>query len=224
MGVGRWVSGIGNAVDTVVLAEGSGRGAVGGVRDTIAGVGGLQRVDAERRRAANRAKASVNGEFYHDDADRLDLLARLNSDFDKFRADIEPGMTAPGVSEARSQWWTVDVLPALTEWKEFLQRESSWIARFATEWSTYAEWLGRLKTMRSDARVQGIALHSPEPAPIPRTLFERGATGFGSQVDTVWTTGRVLLYAVLGITGVVALRSAWKDLRDFREQRKEPHE
>ncbi len=225
MGVGRWVSRASDVVDGVLLIDGAAPRAVGGVRDAISGVRGLRHVQAQARHDAARGGASrVGGEFYHDDQDRLDVLARLGADFDRLRADVEPAATAPGVAEARSQWWTADVLPALAEWADFRARESSWLARFATEWSAYEQWWRRLKAMRSDARVQGIALHSPEPTPIPRTLFERGSTGLGDRVDTVWTTGRVILYAALGITGVLALRTAWKDLREFREQTKEPHE
>jgi hypothetical protein len=224
VGIGRWTKVV-DAYDAIVLAQDSARRAGRGAQDAIAGVGGLRDVGERGRHSAYHARASrgaattrTGGEFYHDDDDRLTVLARIDADFDRFRAEVEPTLVAPGVSEARSQWWTIDVLPALKEWKEFLARESSWLARFATEWSTYVQWLTRLRAMRSDARMQGIALHGPEPLEIPRTMFERGATGLGDRADTVWTTGRVILYAALGITGVLALRGAWKDLREFRQQ------
>lgn len=166
--------------------------------------------------ARNRQRALIGTsgpEIYHSDDDRERALAQLDRDFTALRSDVEPRATAVDASPARAQWWTVDVLGTVEQWRAFRDRQSSWWARAATAWSTYEAWHARLRDLRTSARAQGLALRSAEPPPLPTTIFERGAAGLGSAGESVWTIGRALLYAAVGVTGVLTLHTAWRGLR-----------
>jgi len=82
---------------------------------------------------------------------------------------------------------------------------ASWARRTATTWSTYEDWLDRIRDLRSSARAHGLVLSSPEPADLPRTVYQRAASGCGSDGEAWWTLGRVALYTTVGIFGVLTL-------------------
>jgi hypothetical protein len=146
-------------------------------------------------------------------------LRDLDRAYEAFRAEVEPRATGARATEAMRQWWQIDVLPTLTDWTAFRrQAEDSWVTRFATEWSAFVGWRDQLRVMRSTARILGIALASPEPPPLPETATERVARGRGGLLETLWTTCKVILYAGVGVVGVLSLRSVWRDARSTTKQ------
>jgi len=167
------------------------------------------------------ASEVVSGTLYHDDADREAALAAIDLGIARFRADVEPRAAAVDAPPARAQWWRVEVMPMLFEWSAFRARQADWVMRTATEWSTYEAWVSLLRALRSGARAQGLALTSPEPADLPRTLFERGGRGTGGQIEAAWTIGRVLLYTAIGVAGAVGVYTVARDARTWMREREQ---
>lgn len=219
MGLGRWIVDTATAVNVVGEGvdriDGLARRAASGVRSSRRGLVGLHDVGV-----AERAQAQVvaAGDWYHDDADRAIAVAVVDAALAALRRDAETAATAPGAPASRAQWWSAEVAPVLADWAAFREHEASWAARTATDWSTYEAWLTLARQLRSSARAQGIALTSPEPGHLPSTVFERGAQGRGGQAEVAWTIGRVLLYTALGVAGVAGIYTAWRDLREPREE------
>lgn len=147
-----------------------------------------------------------DGELWHDDGDRAELLERLHGDFRAFSADVGPDAQSATAPPSRRQWWDREVRPALAEWASFFDgSRRSWARRTATDWDTYEDWLDRLRDLRSSARAHGITLRSPEPADLPKTVYQRAASGCGSDGEAWWTLGRVALYTAIGVIGVITL-------------------
>jgi len=221
VGWGRWVVDAADRVSRVSQgisdAEELARRASTGTRRAGHGLSGVHRIGvAERVRRSSPAvgDAIVGGALYHTDADRAAAVAAIDVAFGQFRGDVEARATGPGTPPARAQWWDAEVLPTLSDWELFRTHESTWVARAATEWSTYEAWLTVLRNLRSSARAQGLVLTSPEPTRLPQTVFEEGAAGRGGKLEAAWTIGRVLLYTAVGVAGVAGIYSVWRDLRD----------
>lgn len=226
------VSQVGEGVDTAIrLGQMANSGARGVARGSVGlyQIGAMSRHRAVDRRGGGRAAddrgtrtgaAVVGGavlggsSLFHSDADRARVLDQIDKDVAQFRAEIEPQVNALVAPTARRQWWIVDVVPVLTEWADFRQREiRSWMTRFVTDWSVYASWLARVRALRSGARMQGIALVSPEPADLPETVIERGSAGRGGILETLWTFIKTIVYAAVGIVGVYSLYTVYRDVR-----------
>lgn len=155
---------------------------------------------------AGRALVGGEGELWHDDDDRKRLLRRLDRDLAAFVADVRVHVESPDAPPSRRQWWTAEVRPTLDEWRTLYDGSmASWARRTATEWSTYEDWLDRIRDLRSGARAHGLVLSSPEPSDLPRTVYQRAASGCGSDGEAWWTLGRVALYTTVGILGVLTL-------------------
>lgn len=231
MSAGRWILGAADVVtrvsDGVLRAEDLGSRASHGSRGAARGLSGVYRVGiAGRRRVAEARSGSgsddevaVGGALYHDDADREAALSAIDLGVARFRADVEPRATAVDAPPARTQWWRVEVAPMLSEWSAFRARQADWIVRTATEWSTYEAWVSLLRALRSVARTQGLVLTSPEPADLPRTVFERGGSGRGGPIEAAWTIGRVLLYTAIGVAGAVGVYTVARDARAWARER-----
>lgn len=195
------VSQVGEGVDTAIRL---GQMANSGARGVARGSVGLYQIGA----------VLGGSSLFHSDADRARVLDQIDKDVAQFRAEIEPQVNALVAPTARRQWWIVDVVPVLTEWADFRQREiRSWMTRFVTDWSVYASWLARVRALRSGARMQGIALVSPEPADLPETVIERGSAGRGGILETLWTFIKTIVYAAVGIVGVYSLYTVYRDVR-----------
>jgi hypothetical protein len=216
MGIGRWV--VDAATSAAVVSDGVDRAESLG-RLAVTGVSRLGRGASVVHAAGNRCRRDVSdqvligGELYHSDGDRERALAELDQEIVRLRAEIEPRVTAIAAPHQAAQWWRIDVLPTLSEWATFREHQSSWFSRLATEWAVYEQWLSRIRSIRSGARTLGIVLSGPEPDALPRTVFERGASGSGTTLASAWTVGRVLLYTAVGIAGVLSLRTVWRELR-----------
>lgn len=234
MSAGRWILGAADAVtrvsDGLSRADDLGARAARGSRGAARGLSGLHRVGiAERRRVADRASgradasadAVTSGALYHSDADRESAISAIDLALSRFRADVEPRATAIDAHPARAQWWRAEVLPVFADWSVFRVQQADWIARAATDWSTYEGWLALVRGLRSGARAQGIVLTSPEPTSLPRTVFEEGALGRGGQLEAAWTVGRVLLYTAIGVAGAVGVYTVARDARGWLAERAE---
>lgn len=236
MSTGRWILDAADAVtrvsDGVARAEDLGSRASRGSRGAARGLSGIHQVGiASRRRVAEARSVTadipgaseeiVGGALYHDDTDREAALAAIDLGVAHFRADVEPRAAAVDAPSARAQWWRVEVLPALSEWAAFRARQADWIARMATEWSAYEAWLSLLRALRSGARAQGLALTSPEPVDLPRTVFERGGSGRGGPIEAAWTIGRVLLYTAIGVAGAFGVYTVARDARVWMREREQ---
>lgn len=225
MGAGRWILGAADAAARVgegaQVVHGLGRRAASGAAMAARGTAGLHGIGVRSRHEAHDARAGaapagvmVGADVYHTDADRGRVLAQLDADFERFRAEVQPRAARAGAPAALVQWWRVDVSPLLDEWGKFRAAESSsWMTRVSTDWATYLSWWQQLRGLRSGARLQGIALLSPEPTPPPETMFERGARGRAGPLETLWTFLRTIVYAAVGAVGVYSIYSVWRDVR-----------
>jgi hypothetical protein len=214
VGVLGWTMGAADAVtrvsEGVARADDLGQRASHNARRAARGLAGLHRIGV-----AERAEVLVAGDLslHHSDDDRERALAVVDLGFARLRAEVEPIATAVDAPPARAQWWRADVLPVLSDWSLFREHQSGWINRLATDWDTYLAWRRVLGGLRTGARMQGIALASPEPGALPETIFERGSSGRGSRLETAWTIGRVLLYTAAGAAGIWGLYAVIRDLR-----------
>jgi hypothetical protein len=172
----------------------------------LAGRARAFRAREETRRRESRIFVGGDGELWHDDDDRWQILRQFERDFSELRKEAGPWANVPDAPASRRQWWSAEALPALDEWRAFADGSTtSWARRAATEWSTYEDWLDRLRDLRSSARAHGLVLSSPEPADLPKTVHQRAKSGRGSDGEAWWTLGRVALYTALGIIGVISL-------------------
>ncbi len=115
---------------------------------------------------------------------------------------------------AIAQWITVDVTPTINEWHQFLERQlGSWWSRAATDWGAYEDWWDRLRRLRELARAHGIVLTSPEPVPLPKTIWQRGTSGRGNEAAVTMGLLKMGIAAALGITGIVGFYAILRDIR-----------
>jgi hypothetical protein len=223
MTFGRWVLGAADATvrvsDGILHAESLSRRALSGGRNVLVGAAQVHRIGVSGRFAAESVVASAGPDagLHHGDDDKERALAALDAWFGQFRADVEPRASAIDAHPATAQWWRADIMPVLSDWALFRAHQSSWVNRLATEWTTYVAWLTQVRLMRAGARMSGMVLTSPEPTKLPETIFERGASGRGSKLETAWTLGRVLLYTAIGVAGVASLWAVYRELGGRRE-------
>lgn len=152
----------------------------------------------------------VAGEFLHGPGDRSAALASITADFVALQSDIEHGAQSP----ADAAWALGDIVPALAAWNDFVSRErSSALAPYVTDWSAFTSWQERLVRLRELARARGIELGSPEPVPLPKTVWERGGEGSGNAVDKYMALVKWAVYAALGILGFASLYAALRSVR-----------
>jgi hypothetical protein len=119
----------------------------------------------------------------------------------------------PGAS-TRAQWLAADVTPTLEEWNAFVTHEGrSWWTKLATSWETFEQWWDRLKQLRSLARAHGIMLQSAEPVPLPKTIWQQGAEGRGSEATAILGVLKIGALAALTIMGAAGLFSAIHNLQ-----------
>ncbi len=223
MGFGRWV--LDAATSAAIVSDGVDRAESLG-RLAVTGASRLGRGASVVHDHGNRSRREVaeqvliGGEFYHSDNDREQALAMLDREIGRLRAEVEPRASAVAAPIALTRWWQIDVLPILSEWAGFREHQASWFHRLATEWAVYETWLGKIRSIRSGARALGIQLSEPEPGVLPRTVFERGASGSGTTLASAWTVGRVLLYTAVGIAGVLSLHTVWREFRSPQQETK----
>jgi len=162
-------------------------------------------------------RAVVAGEWYHGASDRANALAQLGLDYEALERDVTTNGTP-----ADHVWIATDVAPVLAEWRNFVQRIArSSVAAFATEWSVFVTWQNRLLSLRSSARARGIKLESADPIALPKTVWQRGADGTGTSLDTWMTLGKTVVFGVMTVAGFIGF---WSILRDLRSKKPTEHE
>ncbi len=169
------------------------------------------------RSEADRPATEVGQEIFHTVADRERAIAQLSTGFRALASDLAVWQTSnkdhPDAS-ANAQWLAADVTPTLEEWNEFVEHEKrSWWAKLATSWETFEGWWERLKQLRALARAHGISLQSVEPMPLPKTIWQRGAEGKGSEATAVLGVLKIGALSALAIMGAAGLYSAVRGLR-----------
>lgn len=194
-------------VERTVGAEiGLARRAYSGTRGAYQGARGL----AHYR---GMTSAQVGSEWFHSVADRSRAVHQLNTDFQVLIADLAATVTANPTPSA-AQWLSADVTPVIKDWTDFAQRETaSWFTRAATDWPAFETWLMKLRRLRELARSHGIALTSPEPLDLPKTVWDRAASGNGDEVVSWLGVARVVGLGVVGVAGVIGLFTLWRDLK-----------
>jgi hypothetical protein len=172
------------------------------------------------RDEADKSLAVVGQELFHTVADRTRAIAMLSTGFKALANDLAVWQTAnkdaPDASST-AQWLAADVTPTLDEWRNFVEHESeSWWTKLATSWETFEEWWNRLRQLRSLARAHGVRLQSVEPVPLPKTIWQRGAEGKGSEATALLGVLKIGALAILGVMGAAGLYAVVRDLRPKR--------
>jgi hypothetical protein len=169
------------------------------------------------RDEAQKPLPVVGQEFFHTVADRQRALMMLSTYFRSLANDLatwHEGNKDAANATSSAQWLDADVTPTLEEWRGFVEHESrSWWVKAATSWETFEEWWDRLRTLRSLARAHGILLQSAEPVPLPKTIWQRGASGKGSEATALLGILKIGVFTALSLTGAVSLYAIIQDLR-----------
>lgn len=153
---------------------------------------------------------SVSGALFHSVGDREDAIKKLGTEFALFENDVMHSLgwsqDHPTLDETdpRTSWWRMNVVPILTEWQKFqTDNLGSWTTRFATSWDTFESWQQRLQTMRDAARHQGFDLASPEPQPLPKTVWDGLSAGAKEIAGAIWSLVKIVIYVLLIVGGIV---------------------
>lgn len=159
--------------------------------------------------------AQVGAEWFHSVGDRDRAIAQLSTEWQQLAADLD----GDPAHHADPAWVKADIAPAIEEWNHFVSREtSSWWTRAATDWQVFEDWQERIKRLRELARARGIVLASPEPHPLPKTVWQRGAEGKGSEPAAWLGILKLGFYAALTLTGAFALYGAVSALRGNKDR------
>lgn len=159
----------------------------------------------------------IGQELIHTVPDRSRAIAQISTGFKTLASDLAVWMSSntdqPGAS-ARAQWLAADVTPTLEEWNAFVVHEGkSWWTKVATSWETFEQWWDRLKQLRSLARAHGILLQSTEPVPLPKTIWQQGAEGKGSEATAVLGVLKIGALVTLTIMGAAGFLTVLHNLR-----------
>jgi hypothetical protein len=169
------------------------------------------------RSEAQRSVTEVGQELIHTVSDRKRALSQISTGFRALASDLTVWLSSnkdqPNAS-TRAQWIAADVTPTLEEWNEFVAHEGrSWWTKLATSWETFEQWWDRLKQLRSLARAHGMELQSAEPVPLPKTIWQQGAEGKGSEATAVLGVLKIGALSALTIMGAAGLFAAIHNLR-----------
>lgn len=200
-------------INPAVTVVARGRRGVESVQSIVRGADGLvnagYRDSGAHDLAYGLGHAVVGGEWFHGGSDRANALAQLGIDWHAFANDLK----SPTVSATDATWIAADVQPAIDEWTKFVERmAASPVASYVTEWSVFESWSDRLRALRALSRARGILLTSADPVPLPQTVWQRGASGTGSSLDTWITAGKTLVFGAIAITGVLGFYSVASDV------------
>lgn len=168
------------------------------------------------RTEAEKPPTQIGHELFHTAADRDRAIAQLSTGFRALASDLSVWLMSnkdhPEASKT-AQWLAADVTPTLEEWAAFVAREQkSWWMKFATNWDTFQQWWDRLKQLRSLARARGITLQSADPIPLPKTIWQHGAEGTGSEATAILGVLKIGAFTALGLMGIAGLYAAIRNL------------
>ena len=196
------------------------------VSDAFSAGRGAQRLWIASRAIGGRAEAEkppaqIGQELFHTAADRDRAISQLSMGFRALANDLAVWQTSnkdhPDASKI-AQWIAADVTPTLEELNAFVAHEKkSWWTKIATSWETFKGWLDRLKQLRALARAHGVSLQSAEPMPLPKTIWQHGAEGTGSEATAILGVLKIGAFTALGIMGAAGLYAAISRLRSRAE-------
>ena len=169
------------------------------------------------RGEAERPVTEIGQELFHTVADRERAILQLSTGFRALVSDLAVWQTSnkdhPDAS-ANAQWLAADVTPTLEEWNQFVDHERrSWWTKLATSWETFESWWERLKSLRSLARAHGMTLQSAEPAPLPKTIWQKSAEGKGSEATAILGVLKIGALSVIALMGAAGFYGAVRNLR-----------
>lgn len=169
------------------------------------------------RAQADRPITEIGQELFHTVADRDRAILQLSTGFRALADDLAVWQTSnkdhPEASTT-AQWLAADVTPTIEEWNEFVEHEKrSWWTKLATSWETFEQWWDRLKQLRALARAHGIALQSTEPVALPKTIWQQGAEGKGSEATAILGVLKIGALSALAIMGAAGLYGALRNLK-----------
>jgi hypothetical protein len=160
-------------------------------------------------RRDGRTRTPVAGEWFHGFSDRSAALGQLGADFSALQGDLSLHAEDP----ADLAWVIAVAVPTLRDWQAFAaKQDGNTLSPWVTEWSVYESWWERLVRLRELARSRGIQLDSPEPVPLPKTVWQRGTTGSGSSTDALFGLLKVTIFGVIALTGVVGFVAIAREL------------
>ena len=166
---------------------------------------------------ADRPSVEIGQELFHTVADRERAISHLAMGFRALADDLavwQASHTDQLGAGANVQWFAADVTPTLEEWHEFVEHERrSWWTKLATSWETFESWWERLKQLRGLARAHGITLQSAEPLPLPKTIWQKGSEGKGSEATAILGVLKIGALSALAIMGAAGLYGAVRNLR-----------
>lgn len=164
--------------------------------------------------------ARVAGDFFHSVDDRVRAVESITAGFNAIVIEIMRWHDANPDRHAAAfkQWVTVDVLPTIDEWNKFAHRErTSWWIRAATSWQTLVDWRRRLGHLRQLARAHGIVLGTPEPDPLPQTIWEKSDGGTGNDLAPWFGIAKLVIGGAIAFTGAVTVYSVVSDFNKLRK-------
>ena len=173
--------------------------------------------DAIRRSSEKRPLTEIGQALFHSVGDRERVIQQLSTGFKALVNDLaiwqSTNMEHPDAS-SNAQWLAADVIPTLDEFNEFVAHEQkSWWTKLATSWETFEGWFDKLKQMRALARAHGIVLQSPEPQPLPKTIWEKTEEGKGSESMAILGVLKIGALGALAIMGAAGFYGAIRNLR-----------
>ncbi len=162
--------------------------------------------------------AQVGAEWWHGTGDRTRAMGQITADLHALVTDLmaqiqmrrraveeNPSDAATLAFEGDTRWLQADVQTALEQWKTFVARESESLwTLIATDWRAFVSWSERIRRLRELARARGFVLTSPDPGPLPKTIWERGEEGEGGPAAWLGVL-KVGVAAALGISGFIGL-------------------
>jgi len=203
----EWIDETDRTISRVERARDLGRHAIDHATTAKMGISGLRRMGL----AARRQQTVVGGQVFHSVSDREQALAQLMNDFAAFTTDAYAQLS---VSPDVELWFRSEAAPVLDQWMTFRANErAAWVTRWATDWTTFERWWDKLVELRRAARAHGIELSSPDPRPLPRTIWERGALGVGSKLDAFLNLIRTIAYSLAALVGLWSLFKVYRELR-----------
>lgn len=160
--------------------------------------------------AKRQGAVQIGGEWFHGGSDRANALAQIGIDASALERDLDAAAT----SDADRAWVAMAAGPVFSAWRDFVARmAATQLAAYATEWSVFLAWQERFLNLRQLARARGLTLTSPEPQRLPKTIWERAASGEGSKLDGYLSIAKTAILGAVAVTGVIGFYSVLRDLR-----------
>ena len=163
--------------------------------------------------------AHVGAQWFHGTQDRVLALGKIAAALADLSRDLmgeiagrrdaahgDPAKLAEVAADAK--WLQIDIAPALTDWKAFVDRQNGGgVTLVATDWDVFENWLDRVRRLRQLARARGFHLSSPEPTDLPKTVWQRGAEGEGGLASWLGLL-KIGIATAIGLAGAAGLYSA----------------